>query len=82
MYVSIHHENKACATYTQQGHDHFLNMQALFYVHAFVCIHASVYVVRRQGAKIYGLHSGLRICIINLNYIALFVYQPAQMEVS
>lgn len=60
MYVSIHHENKACTTNThiQQAHAHSLNMQALFYVHVFVCVHASVYVVSRQAADIYGLHSG------------------------
>ena len=65
MYVSIHHENKACTTHTQHthkhtrlAHAHSLNMQALFYVHVFVCVHASVYVVSRQAAEIYGLHSG------------------------
>lgn len=62
MYVSIHHENKACTTNTHTGvrlaHAHSQNMQALFYVHVFVCVHASVYVVSRQAAEIYGLHSG------------------------
>ena len=58
MYVSIHHEYKGCTTNTLQVHAHSLNMQALFYVHVFVCVHASVYVVRRQEAEIYGLHSG------------------------
>ena len=42
-------------THTQQAHAHSLNMQALFYVHVFVCVHASVYVVSRQAAEIYGL---------------------------
>lgn len=43
---------------TQLAHAHSLNMQALFYVHVFVCIHASVYVGSRKAAEIYGLHGG------------------------
>lgn len=58
MYVSIHHENKACTTHTRLAHAHSLNMQVFFYVHVFVCVHASVYVARRQAAEIYRLHSG------------------------
>lgn len=43
---------------TQLAHAHSLNMQASFYVHVFVCVHASVYVGSRQAAEIYGLHGG------------------------
>lgn len=58
MSVYIMRIKLAQQTHTQQVRAHSLNMQALFYVHVFVCVHASVYVVRRQAGEIYGLHSG------------------------
>lgn len=39
-------------------HTHTQNMQALFYVHVFACVHLSVYMVSRQAAEIYEVHSG------------------------
>lgn len=59
MYVSIHHENKAA----QQTHAHTpstcpFSKYANLILCAFVCVHARVYVVSRQAADIYGLHSG------------------------
>lgn len=53
--MRIKHAQQTC---TQLARAHSLNMQALFYVHVIVCVHASVYVVSRQAAEIYGLHSG------------------------
>ncbi len=58
MSVYIMRIKLAQQTHAQLAHAHSLNMQALFYVHVFVCVHASVYVVSRKAAEIYGLHSG------------------------
>lgn len=60
MSVYIMRIKLAQQTHTQLAHAHSLNMQALFYVHVLVCVHASVYVVssHKQAAEIYGLHSG------------------------
>lgn len=55
MSVYIMRRKLAQQTHTPQAHAHSLNMQALFYVHVFVCVHASVYVVSRQAAEMYGL---------------------------
>lgn len=46
------------------------------------CVHLSVCMVSGQAAQIYEVHRGGYICIINLNYTALFVYQSEQMEIS
>lgn len=46
------------------------------------CVRLSVRMVSGQAAQIYEVRRGERICIINLNYTALFVYQPEQMEIS
>lgn len=56
MSVYIMRIKLAQQTHTQLAHAHSLNMQALFYV--LLCVHASVYVVSRQAAEIYRLHSG------------------------
>lgn len=43
MYVSIHQENKAFTNkHIQHVDAHSPNMQTLFYVLMFVCVHASV----------------------------------------
>ena len=60
--------------HTQQEHVHSLNAQ-IFYVH--VCTFPTCTDASTQANKgIYGPHEGSHI------YIGLFVYQPAQTQIS
>lgn len=88
--VSIHHEKKAHRTHTRTCFVClfvvvsflFKYVSLIFTWRAFACVRLSVRTASGQAAQIYEVHRGERICILNLNYTALFVYQPEQMEIS
>ena len=67
--------------HTQQEHTHFLNAQ-IFYVHVCSRFRTCTDASTQANKGIYGPHVGSHINIINLNYIGLFVYQPAWTQIS
>lgn len=57
------------------------DLRACVCVRAYVRARVHMVCVSRQAAGIYGPHGGSHIYIINLNYMALFVYQARSDEI-